>query len=90
MPTPRPASVRDVENLILEAQEQEQGGLVLPFALIDTTWKRAVGSTRYLDYRPLHRGIEIGWTWIGSDFQRTASTPRPSCCCWATPSRSWA
>lgn len=71
MPMPRPASVRDVENMILEAEAQERNGLVLPFAIVDRAWERAVGSTRFLDVRPIHRGLEIGWTWLGADFQRT-------------------
>jgi RimJ/RimL family protein N-acetyltransferase len=72
MPVPRPASVRDVENVILEAEAQERHGLVLPFAIVDRAWDRIVGSTRFLDVRPVHRGLEIGWTWIGADYQRTA------------------
>ncbi len=33
---------------------------------------KVVGSTRYLNIRPSHRGLEIGWTWLGSEWQRTA------------------
>ena len=33
---------------------------------------RAVGSTRFIDIRRPHRGLEIGWTWIGANVQRTA------------------
>jgi RimJ/RimL family protein N-acetyltransferase len=32
---------------------------------------RAVGSTRYMGVRPEHRGLEIGWTWLGVSAQRT-------------------
>lgn len=32
---------------------------------------RAVGSTRYMGVRPEHRGLEIGWTWLGTSAQRT-------------------
>ena len=35
-------------------------------------YRRAVGSTRYLDIRRPDRGIEIGWTWLDTAFQRTA------------------
>lgn len=34
---------------------------------------RAIGSTRYLDVRREHRGLEIGWTWLGRPWQRTAA-----------------
>jgi RimJ/RimL family protein N-acetyltransferase len=31
-----------------------------------------VGSTRFGNIEPDHRRVEIGWTWIGRDWQRTA------------------
>jgi RimJ/RimL family protein N-acetyltransferase len=31
----------------------------------------AVGSTRYMDIRRAHRGLEIGWTWLAPGVQRT-------------------
>lgn len=43
----------------------------LPFAIVETHKDRAVGSTRYLNIRPEHRGLEIGWTWLGREWQRT-------------------
>lgn len=43
----------------------------LPFAIIETHKERAVGSTRYLNMRPEHRSLEIGWTWLGQEWQRT-------------------
>nr|CAI78759.1 hypothetical protein [uncultured Gammaproteobacteria bacterium] len=43
----------------------------IPFALVETAKGRAVGSTRYLNIRKEHRSVEIGWTWIGRDWQRT-------------------
>ncbi len=44
----------------------------LPFAIIETEKNRVVGSTRYLNIRPAHRGLEIGWTWLGQDWQRSS------------------
>ena len=44
----------------------------LPFAIVETGKGRAVGSTRYLNIRPDHRSLEIGWTWLGQEWQRTA------------------
>lgn len=43
-----------------------------PFAIVETGQGRVVGSTRYLNIRPEHRGVEIGWTWLGREWQRTA------------------
>ncbi|WP_116364853.1 GNAT family N-acetyltransferase [Parahaliea mediterranea] len=47
------------------------GSSYLPFAIVDVASGRAVGSSRYLNMRPEHRGLEIGWTWLGADWQRT-------------------
>ena len=44
----------------------------LPFAIVETTRDRVVGSTRFLNIRPEHRSLEIGWTWLGQEWQRTA------------------
>jgi RimJ/RimL family protein N-acetyltransferase len=44
----------------------------LPFAIIETGKGRVAGSTRYLNVRAEHRSLEIGWTWLGSEWQRTA------------------
>ena len=44
-----------------------------PFATIDLASGRAVGSSRYMSIAPEHRRLEIGWTWIGSAFQRTGA-----------------
>ena len=43
----------------------------LPFAIIEREKGRVAGSTRYLNIRPEHRSLEIGWTWLGQDWQRT-------------------
>ncbi|MDZ7782596.1 MAG: GNAT family protein [Halioglobus sp.] len=45
----------------------------LPFAIVETHKNRVVGSTRYLNIRAEHRGLEIGWTWLGQEWQRTAA-----------------
>ena len=34
----------------------------VPFAVVVAG--RAAGSTRYLNYAPEHRRVEIGWTWL--------------------------
>ena len=31
-----------------------------------------MGSSRYLNIRPRDHGLEIGYTWLGREFQRTA------------------
>ncbi|PLW70068.1 GNAT family N-acetyltransferase [Pseudohalioglobus lutimaris] len=43
----------------------------MAFAIVDLARGRVAGSTRYLNIRPAHRSLEIGWTWLGQDYQRT-------------------
>ena len=47
-------------------------GTDLPFVVIHLASDRVAGATRYLDIRPAHRGLEIGGTWYGPEYQRTA------------------
>jgi RimJ/RimL family protein N-acetyltransferase len=46
-------------------------GTEQPFATIDPTSGRAVGSTRFLSIAPEHKRLEIGWTWVATPFQRS-------------------
>jgi RimJ/RimL family protein N-acetyltransferase len=62
-----PGLVRWVETALANAES----GLEQPFATVDTATGRAIGSTRFLSIVPEHRRLEIGWTWIGTAFQRT-------------------
>jgi RimJ/RimL family protein N-acetyltransferase len=43
----------------------------VPFATVDRATDRAVGSTRFMSIAPEHRRLEIGWTWLGTAFQRS-------------------
>jgi N-acetyltransferase len=69
---PKLESVADAEDFIEDALRLAGTGSQLPFAIIDQKQDRIAGSTRYLDIRPNDRAIEIGSTWLGRDFQRTA------------------
>lgn len=61
-------TVADADAYIRSATD----GTQLAFATVDSVTGRVVGSTRYLDIRPEHRGLEIGWTWLTPAAQRTA------------------
>ncbi len=43
----------------------------LPFVIVDAGKNKVAGSTRYLNIRPEHRSLEIGWTWLGQNWLRT-------------------
>ena len=46
-------------------------GTDLPFVAVHLASGRAAGATRYLNILPQDRGLEIGGTWYGPEFQRT-------------------
>jgi RimJ/RimL family protein N-acetyltransferase len=48
-----------LESGLTEAER----GTAYVFVVMLRGQERVVGSTRYLDIRPEHRGVEIGWTW---------------------------
>lgn len=63
---------RKMATLIEVLLARQEAGKDLPFAVIHRAQGRAIGMTRYLDIRPAHWGLEIGGTWYGVDYQRTA------------------
>ena len=46
-----------------------------PFATVLRETGRAIGMTCFLDIRPAHRGLEIGFTWLGRAWQGGAANP---------------
>ena len=44
----------------------------MPFTVFHLASGRVAGATRYLNIVPEFRGLEIGGTWYGLEFQRTA------------------
>jgi len=61
----------DMRNWVLDIISRGQKGTDLPFAAIDLASGRVAGATRYLNIMPKDRGLEIGGTWYGTEFQRT-------------------
>jgi RimJ/RimL family protein N-acetyltransferase len=54
-----------------QARANAEAGSEVPFATVDPESGRAIGSTRFMTIAPEHRRLEIGWTWVGTAFQRT-------------------
>ncbi len=48
-------------------------GSEVPFATVYLEESRAIGSTRFMSIAPEHRRLEIGWTWVGTAYQRTGA-----------------
>ena len=64
-----PDEMRTYMDSALKLQRE---GTSLPFVTIERSSGRIVGSTRFGNYDPANRRIEIGWTWIARPWQRTA------------------
>jgi RimJ/RimL family protein N-acetyltransferase len=62
----------DLRTYIETALKEQAAGSSLPFATIHRESGRAVGSTRFGEIDRANRHVEIGWTWVAKDWQRTA------------------
>lgn len=67
---PDEAALRGYLDVALADQAR---GLALPFAVRDLASGRVAGSTRFGNIERAHRRVEIGWTWLGRAFWRTAA-----------------
>jgi RimJ/RimL family protein N-acetyltransferase len=61
----------DMRNWVLDIMSRADKGTDQPFAVIHLASGRVAGATRYLNIVPNDRGLEVGGTWYGLDFQRT-------------------
>jgi len=71
MPIPALKTIDDALAMIRAAEAEMREGREVAFAIVERASGRAIGSTRYLDLQREHRGLEIGWTWIGPAWRRT-------------------
>jgi RimJ/RimL family protein N-acetyltransferase len=70
-----PAAVRTAAEMaayIGVALAEQAAGRALPFAIVERSTGAVVGTTRYGAIERHHRRLEIGWTWLGRAWQRTA------------------
>ena len=70
-----PSPVRTFEETsayVQTALGEWTDGSALPFALIDKAGGRVIGSTRYGNIDRVHHRLEIGWTWLARQWQRSA------------------
>lgn len=61
----------EIERRLLWRDE----GHMNPFAVLRRDTGRAVGMTTYCNIDQANRHVEIGYTWLGADAQRTAVNP---------------
>jgi len=71
-----PTPVRTADDMaayVELALKEQANGVSLPFAQIEKATGRLIGSTRYMNIDRVHHRVEIGCTWIGREWQRTAA-----------------
>jgi RimJ/RimL family protein N-acetyltransferase len=70
---PFPVRTRsDLEAYVDLALEGRAAGSMLPFVTTEKATGRLVGSTRFGNIVPADYRVEIGWTWVGVNWQRSA------------------
>lgn len=62
----------DLERYVREALTAQVLGTAVPFATVERSSGRIVGSTRFMNIDAAHRRTEIGCTWVNPKWQRTA------------------
>ena len=65
------STVDDMRSWVLDILSRAEKGTDLPFVALHLASGRVAGATRYLNIMPKDRGLEIGGTWYGPEFQRT-------------------
>jgi N-acetyltransferase len=64
---------KEMRGWVQEMLFRQSQGKDLPFSVINLESGRAIGATRFMEIEPLHRRLEIGGTWYGLEYQRTAA-----------------
>lgn len=61
-----------VYRYIHKALEEQRAGHSIPFAVYHMEDDRIIGSTRFCNIQQANRKLEIGYTWYGKHYWRTA------------------
>lgn len=71
---PTPVTTREeMRAYVALALAERERGAAMPFTIVDAASERVIGTTRYAAISPADRRVEIGWTWLAREFQRTAA-----------------
>jgi N-acetyltransferase len=68
----RVTTAGEMRAYVKSALDAQSAGTALPFATVERSAGRVVGSTRYMNIDGPNRRVEIGATWIAPRWQRTA------------------
>ena len=79
----------DLHAWIDEALLAQTKGEQQAFVIFDQQTGQCCGSTRYLNIRAAHFGVEIGWTWLAQSAQRTAINTATKLCLFEYAFEQW-
>jgi N-acetyltransferase len=65
-------SLQDFEGFNRQVLDEQKRGLSIPFASVERSSGKVIGTTRYMNMDLANRKLEIGSTWIAPPWQRTA------------------
>lgn len=68
----RMQSLADFQATVDKALTEQERGESVPFATVERSSGKAIGSTRFMNIDRTNRRVEIGSTWIAPAWQRTA------------------
>jgi RimJ/RimL family protein N-acetyltransferase len=63
------------EEIFTSALAEKENGSQFPFAIYHKGTNKIVGSTRFLDTQAKHRKLEIGSTWLSTEYWGTTVNP---------------
>lgn len=66
----------DLKSYVQTAVDGYYHNTVIPFIIFDKQQQAYAGSTRFANIDTHNKKLEIGWTWIGHDFQGTGLNDR--------------
>ena len=64
-------SLQDFQAFNRQVLGEQKRGLSIPFATVEPSSDRVIGTTRYMNMDLANRKVEIGSTWIAPQWQRT-------------------
>jgi N-acetyltransferase len=69
----RPTSEADLREWALTTIRNREQATELPFTTLDARTGQPIGSSRYMNIVLEHRRLEIGWTWVAPQWQRSGA-----------------
>ncbi|MDQ3534193.1 MAG: GNAT family N-acetyltransferase [Bacteroidota bacterium] len=69
MPLTEIKTTEDLHEYIKKARKQRKEATRYPFVIFNKTENKIAGSTSYGNVSIIDKRLEIGWTWLGKQFQ---------------------